>query len=106
LPSASTVVSRRGDSSSSMRVVPRRPDISTGTISSRKCPASIASIAFWCDWKENSSASWREMPALSAVYSACPPMWHSPKEHQSPSWTSPSISFWSPNFTPFRIPRR
>ncbi len=103
---ASSEVSRRGVSSSSTTVVPRRVSISTGTTSASNCPASIAATAFRWEARENSSASSRLTPAFSAVYSAWPPMWHWPKEHQSPSWISPSTSSRSPNFTPSRWPRR
>ena len=44
--------------------------LTTGVISAWNFPVSIASIALRCDWYENSSASWRVMPALCAVYSA------------------------------------
>ncbi len=89
-----------------MTVTPRRVFASTGTISSTKRPSSVAATAFWCERSEKASASSRVTPAFAAVYSACPPMWHSPNEHQSPSWISPSSTVRFPNFTPSRIPRR
>ena len=52
----------------------------------------------------NASCSCRLTPALSAVYSACPPMWQQPNEHHRPSWIMPSTMVWSPTFTPLRMP--
>ena len=85
LPSASSEVSARGLSSVSTTVTPRRPLISTGTISFRNRPASMASTAFWWERRLNWSASALETWPFWAVYSACPPMWQLPKEHHRPS---------------------
>jgi hypothetical protein len=50
----------------------------------------MAATAFRWESSAKASASSRVTPAFFAVYSACPPMWHFPNEHQSPSWIRPS----------------
>ena len=57
--SVSSVVSRRGASSTSTTVSPLRPLIVTGTISSARRPSSVASIASWCERSAQRSMSAR-----------------------------------------------
>ena len=95
--SRSAEVSRRGPSSVSTTVSPRRPGIVTGTISSANRPASIASMARWWLRSAHASCCSRVMPTSAATREFCSAMISPSKVQVSPSDVIESTSVPSPN---------
>ena len=75
LPSASTVVPCRGNSSVSTTTSPLRVLIVTGTISSLKRPDFCAASALFCEDAAKASCSARVIWYFCATFSAVLPMW-------------------------------
>ena len=100
--SASSVVSRRGDSSTSTTVSPLREWIVTATISSGRRPSSVALIASSCERSAQRSMSARVISSSAATSVASCDICLPENGFVRPSWIIASSALPSP----MRIPKR
>ncbi len=102
--SVSSVVSRRGASSTSTTVSPLRPLTVTGTISSGRRPSSVAFSASSCERTDQRSMSARVSSSSAATSLASCAMCLPLNGFVRPSWIIASIALPSPMRKPKRAP--